>query len=97
MSGRSLQGGEWDDLADAMAEILHAAIRHEGSTLGDGTYRNAQNQSGRYQNYHRVYQRAGETCPTCESAAVRRIVQTQRSTFFCPQCQPKRRRANKPR
>ena len=40
-------------------EVLELAILHEGSTLSDGTYRNALNQSGGYQNHHRVYDRAG--------------------------------------
>jgi formamidopyrimidine-DNA glycosylase len=65
---------------------LNSAIEHEGSTLSDGTYRNALNQSGGYQNHHRVYDRAGKPCPTC-GHHVQRIVQAQRSTFFCPTCQ----------
>jgi formamidopyrimidine-DNA glycosylase len=71
----------------AVQSVLHEAIRYEGSTLNDGTYRNALNQSGRYQNAHRVYARAGETCATCGQAPIVRIVQAQRSTFFCPDCQ----------
>jgi formamidopyrimidine-DNA glycosylase len=67
--------------------VLREAIRYEGSTLGDGTYRNALNESGGYQNEHRVYARAGQTCPTCRRAEIVRIVQAQRSTFFCPRCQ----------
>lgn len=69
-------------------EILHEAIRYEGSTLNDGTYRNALNKNGSYQNAHRVYNRQGERCPTCGRCDVVRIVQGQRSTFFCPECQP---------
>ncbi len=34
-----------------------------------------------------VYGREGERCPRCRRAALRRIVQGQRSTFFCPRCQ----------
>jgi formamidopyrimidine-DNA glycosylase len=34
-----------------------------------------------------VYAREGERCPRCGRAAIRRIVQAQRSTFFCPACQ----------
>ena len=34
-----------------------------------------------------VYAREGEPCPRCGRAAIRRIVQAQRSTFFCPRCQ----------
>lgn len=74
-------------LHESTRRVLETAIRYEGSTLGDGTYRNALNQSGSYQNEHRVYQRAGETCPTCRHGEIRRVVQAQRSTFFCPHCQ----------
>jgi formamidopyrimidine-DNA glycosylase len=34
-----------------------------------------------------VYAREGERCPRCRRAAIRRIVQAQRSTFYCPRCQ----------
>jgi formamidopyrimidine-DNA glycosylase len=81
-----LKPKQWDRLHTAMRVILNSAIEHEGSTLSDGTYRNALNQSGGYQNHHRVYDRAGKPCPTC-GHHVQRIVQAQRSTFFCPTCQ----------
>lgn len=71
----------------AVQLVLRDAIEHEGSTLSDATYRNALNQHGRYQNVHRVYKRAGEECPSCGKAKITRIVQAQRSTFFCPGCQ----------
>lgn len=74
-------------LLTATQHVLQQAILYEGSTLGDGTYRNALNRNGRYQNEHRVYGRADETCPTCRRGTIQRIVQAQRSTFFCPQCQ----------
>lgn len=74
-------------LATAAQAVLSTAIEYEGSTLGDGTYRNALNQSGRYQNEHRAYMREGEVCLTCEKGTIERIVQAQRSTFFCPRCQ----------
>jgi formamidopyrimidine-DNA glycosylase len=82
---------EWQAIADATHTILTAAIRYEGSTLRNGTYRNALNQEGGYQNHHRVYDRAGKACPRCgEGAMIRRIVQAQRSSFFCPVCQRSR-------
>ncbi len=34
-----------------------------------------------------VYAREGERCPRCKRAAIRRVVQAQRSTYFCPRCQ----------
>jgi formamidopyrimidine-DNA glycosylase len=84
-----LRTGEFQRIHAAMFEVLEAAIRHEGSTLGDGTYRNALNEQGGYQNYHRVYDRAGERCRGCRAGRVERIVQAQRSTFFCARCQPR--------
>lgn len=80
-------------LATATLHILEEAIRYEGSTLGDGTYRNALNQAGSYQNAHRVYDRAGELCFSCNRGRIVRIVQAQRSTFFCPSCQPAKKRS----
>lgn len=86
-----LTRAQWQRIAAATQEVLEAAIRHEGSTLGDGTYRNALNQAGGYQNHHRVYDRAKQTCPRCGTGSeVLRIVQAQRATFFCPGCQRKR-------
>jgi formamidopyrimidine-DNA glycosylase len=84
-----LRRAQWQRLADATHAILRHAIHHEGSTLADGTYRNALNKAGGYQNYHRVYDRAGKPCPRC-GTPVNRIVQAQRSTFFCSNCQRKR-------
>lgn len=80
---------QWQAIHQAMLQILHAAIRAEGSTLSDGTYRNALNQSGGYQNQHLVYDRADQSCQSCQGNTIRRIVQAQRSTFFCPTCQTK--------
>lgn len=77
----------WQAIHAAMQGVLHEAIRYEGSTLGDGTYRNALNQAGGYQNQHRVYAKSEQACPTCGKGTIRRIVQAQRSTFFCPKCQ----------
>ena len=66
---------DWQRVYDGIREVLESAIRHEGSTLSDGTYRNALSQNGGYQNYHRVYDRAGERCRTCGVETIERIVQ----------------------
>jgi formamidopyrimidine-DNA glycosylase len=86
---RELTSRRWKALAAAAQTVLNAAIRYEGSTLSDGTYRNALNGEGGYQNQHRVYARAGRQCPRCRRATIARIVQAQRSTFYCPRCQKK--------
>jgi formamidopyrimidine-DNA glycosylase len=82
-----LTSAEWDRLHAALQHVLAEAVRYEGSTLSDGTYRNALNAPGSYQNHHRVYDRAGQRCLTCGAGPIRRIVQAQRATFFCPNCQ----------
>lgn len=87
-----LTRSEIDRLRAATDVVLKDAIAHEGSTLSDGTYRNVLNQDGGYQNAHRVYDRAEEDCPTCRAAQIVRIVQAQRSTFYCPNCQRRGRR-----
>jgi formamidopyrimidine-DNA glycosylase len=85
-----LRRREWERLHRAMNQVLQTAIECEGSTLSDGTYRNALNQVGGFQNHHRVYDRAGEVCRTCSQQPIERILQGQRSTFFCRKCQPRR-------
>ncbi len=84
---RSLSAQRIARLHEAVQYVLLQAIRFEGSTLNDGTYRNALNQDGSFQNHHQVYDREGEPCPSCGRASIRRIVQSQRSTFYCPACQ----------
>ena len=85
-----LTGPQWKRIQQATQAVLMEAIQHEGSTLSDGTYRNALNGEGGYQNYHRVYDRVGQSCSRCKTGRIRRIVQAQRSTFFCPKCQQRR-------
>lgn len=79
---------KWKQIHAQTIRILAEAIEQEGSTLSDGTYRNAINGEGSYQNQHLVYDRADEDCLSCGKGKVNRIVQGQRSTFFCPICQP---------
>lgn len=71
-------------LAAAVRETLARALALGGSTLRD--FRDAHGMAGEFQNQARVYGRAGGPCVRC-SASVRRIVQAQRATFFCPGCQ----------
>lgn len=78
---------QWQRIHAAITEVLDEAIANEGSTLSDGTYRNALNAPGGYQNLHRVYDRQDQPCIRCRTGRVRRIVQAQRSTFFCGRCQ----------
>lgn len=91
LSAKKLNRSQCQRIANATVSILQTAIKYEGSTLGDGTYRNALNKSGGYQNAHNVYARENELCSTCERSKIVRIVQAQRSTFFCKNCQRRAR------
>lgn len=71
-------------LARAVRSVLTEAIDAGGSSLRD--YVQASGELGTFQRNFRVYDRAGEPCP-CGRAAVRRIVQVGRATFYCPGCQ----------
>ena len=82
---------QWEAIHTHLLAVLRLAIRYEGSTLSDGTYRNALNQAGGFQNHHRVYDRAGDPCQQCSRGQIIRIVQAQRATFYCPTCQTKGR------
>ena len=84
-----LRQDQWQRIHSEMLAVLHDAIAHQGSTLRDGTYRIARDEPGNYQFSHRVYQRHGKPCLACSEAQIVRIVQAQRSTFYCPRCQKK--------
>lgn len=71
-------------LARAVCGVLAQALDAGGSTLRD--FKDAHGVAGSFQMQARVYGREGQPCLTCGSP-IRRIVQGQRSTFFCPQCQ----------
>jgi formamidopyrimidine-DNA glycosylase len=64
--------------------VLEAAIREGGTTLNDFT--DGAGNDGEFQVSLAVYGREGEPCPRC-GGRVRRIVQSGRSSFFCPRCQ----------
>jgi formamidopyrimidine-DNA glycosylase len=88
---RQLRRADWDRVAAETRRVLAEAVRLEGSSIGDETYRTADGRPGRAQRRHRVYGREGEPCGVCETP-IERIVLGQRATFFCPACQARRRR-----
>lgn len=71
-------------LAAAVKSILRAAIRAGGSSLRD--FVGSDGAEGYFQRRAWVYDRAGQPCRRC-GTPVRRIVQGQRATFYCPACQ----------
>ena len=72
------------ELSAAIKYTLRKAIRAGGSSLRD--FVGVDGNPGYFQQRYWVYDRAGQPCRRCGSA-IRRIVQGQRSSFFCPDCQ----------
>lgn len=88
--GGSLTPGEVERLRQAVAAVLTAGIAAAGSSLGGSSLQNYSRpggQTGSFQDEHRVFRRTGQPCLTC-GAPIERIVVGQRSTHFCPNCQP---------
>lgn len=73
-------------LVPIIRDVLSEAIEAGGSSLRD--YRQADGELGYFQHSFRTYGRENEHCTTkgC-TATIERIVQSGRSTFFCPKCQ----------
>ncbi|CUH64812.1 Formamidopyrimidine-DNA glycosylase [Thalassovita gelatinovora] len=73
-------------LVAIIRDVLKEAIEAGGSSLKD--FRRADGELGYFQHRFDVYDREGQPChgDGCKTA-IRRIVQSGRSTFYCPTCQ----------
>ena len=74
----------YEALAAAVRDVLSEAIAVGGSTLRD--FVGADGEDGYFMLDARVYDRAGHPCRVCATPIVR-IVQGQRATYYCRQCQ----------
>jgi formamidopyrimidine-DNA glycosylase len=78
----TVQGERADRLVKAVKAVLIKAIAAGGSTLRDHVQ--VSGELGYFQHEWAVYGREGEQCPGCDcKSAVRRLVQSNRSTFYC--------------
>lgn len=77
-------------LAEVIRDVLAEAVEAGGSTLRD--HAQVDGSLGYFQHAFRVYDREGEPCvaPGC-AGTVARLVQSGRSTFYCPHCQKRPR------
>lgn len=73
---------DWDRLADSVPRFIDRVLQTES---GDEVYFV---QHGGSNNFA-VYQRADQPCLRCATPVARRV-QSGRSTFWCPECQPER-------
>ena len=86
LRARRLSLARCEQLAVEVRETLTAAIDAGGSSLRDFVH--SDGKPGYFQQQYFVYDRAGQPCRIC-ATPIRRIVQGQRATFYCPACQPK--------
>lgn len=86
LAGKRAQDIRLDHIARHVREVLGEAILAGGSTLRD--FAGADGNEGAFQQRFAVYDRANDNCvkPGCHGV-IRRIVQSGRSTFYCPKCQ----------
>lgn len=88
-SASGVPGARAARLVPAIKATLREAIAAGGSSLRD--YVQPDGELGYFQHAWKVYGREGERCEHCPGApackGVRRIVQSGRSTFYCPRTQ----------
>ena len=82
------------DLLAAVRTVMTAALA-QGGTSFDALYVNVNGESGYFDRSLKVYGREAEPCSRCGSP-IRRVSFMNRSSFFCPVCQPVPRRRRPP-
>jgi len=80
----ALSPAELKALARSTVKILNKAIECCGTTFSD--FHNPDGESGKFQSFLKVYQHDQQPCRRCKSP-IKRLVQAQRSTFYCAKCQ----------
>jgi formamidopyrimidine-DNA glycosylase len=85
----SLSRGKLAELLDAAAEVMSDALG-QGGTSFDSLYVNVNGESGYFERSLDAYGREGEPCRRC-GAVMRREKFMNRSSYFCPKCQPRPR------
>jgi formamidopyrimidine-DNA glycosylase len=82
----SIDRKQYDLLAEAIKKILKQAIKKGGTTLKD--FRKSDGAPGYFSQKLQVYGNAGKPCLRCKTK-LQSIRIAQRSTVYCPKCQPK--------
>ena len=88
--GARLRRGDVERLLAEVRRVMSAALE-EGGTSFDALYVNVNGESGYFDRSLRAYGQAGRPCVRCATPIVR-VAFTNRSSYFCPRCQPRPRR-----
>ncbi|HZA11925.1 bifunctional DNA-formamidopyrimidine glycosylase/DNA-(apurinic or apyrimidinic site) lyase [Mycobacterium sp.] len=91
----SLTRGRLRGVLDAAADVMREALG-QGGTSFDSLYVNVNGESGYFERSLDAYGRDGKPCRRC-GAVIRREKFMNRSSFYCPRCQPRPRRRPHPR
>ena len=83
--GANLNKKQAATLRRVLQDILRKAIMLRGSSISD--FLDAEGEPGEYQRHHRAYGREGKNCYRCKTP-IRRAIVANRSSYFCPRCQP---------
>jgi formamidopyrimidine-DNA glycosylase len=88
----TMSGPEIARVLDGVRSVMAAALQ-EGGTSFDSLYVDVNGTSGYFGRSLQVYGRAGKPCRRC-GTPIRRDVFMNRSSYSCPRCQPRPRRAH---
>jgi len=84
VAGKSGVTKRAERITAAIHDVIVEAIDAGGSSISD--FVNVEGELGYFSHNFQVYGREGKPCVSCDST-IRRIVQSGRSTFYCPSCQ----------
>ncbi len=88
--GSRLRRADVERVLAGCRQVMQQALG-QGGTSFDALYVNVNGQSGYFDRSLEAYGREGEPCSRC-GTPIRRVVFMNRSSFFCPVCQPAPRR-----
>ena len=83
-TSETIRNKEWSQIIKYTQSVLEEAIENNGTTISN--FRRVDDKTGKFQKFLKVYDKKEKPCPNC-GIPIQRIVQHQRSTFFCPECQ----------
>jgi len=84
MKANKISKQRYSSLTNNIKEVLTKAIKAGGTSLQD--FAKVDGKPGYFSQELSVYGRENENCYSC-NGKIKRIVQNQRSTFYCPKCQ----------
>jgi formamidopyrimidine-DNA glycosylase len=84
--GQRLSPAQVRSLLAEVRSVMESALR-QGGTSFDSLYVNVNGESGYFERSLSVYGREARPCRRCDTP-IRRVAFTNRSSYFCPRCQP---------